>query len=1238
MDYSNPSISINILQWNCQSVRPKRIELEALLSQEKIHIAILSETWLEPYSPFDITGYHIFRADRHDGFGGVAILTHKSIKAQRFDVQLRNNAIEVIFVKIHNCDYIENVISVYCPPSTNTTLSDWNEVLKLGEMRSIVAGDFNAHHTNWSTKIDTRGGQIYDSIIENDYCSLNNGTNTRVKLVNGLVQRSSPDISLISTDIALGFDWQVLNENLGSDHLAIKLRTNISANPNYKKKFNLKKANWIKYKENIESLFLNFNLPQDNQTAYDEFTNMVLIAAKESIPYIKICNNPVRAQNFKPKPYWNKEVSKAVAERRRALAIFRRNPTPDNLELLQTKIRTAQSVIRSNKCKSWRGWCDSLDGVSSSTEMWNKMRWLKGYSAPTRYVSSDVADKLLCDLAPDFVTPPPPKFHSKNQLLSSPITLQELTNNLKQSDTAPGLDDISYSMINHLPDIAKSILVCLYNRFLNTGFAPSQWKEIKIVPIPKSGADSSGSSSGMRPIALISCTCKIFHSIITRRLEWYFEKNKLFSDETIGFRRTRSCMDNLSRLVSRIQIGFSEGLVTVGCFIDINNAYNNVDISCLVLSLDKIGVGASVCNYLWQFLSGRSLFIELDNNKIIRTTGTGIAQGDPLSPFLFNAATLSICKELSGLLFVSQYADDFVLYATHKDISEAVSIVQRALDMFNDMIDDIGLSVSHRKTKMCIFSRGQRKRLSADDTALRVKEFKIEIVDSVKYLGMWFDRGLKWGKHINYTYEKTCKFLNIFKVLAGSKWGIHPKHLRRLYIAIIRSRLDYGSFLYDTSVKSHLYKLDKVQNQAMRVIGGFIRTSPVHVMESELCLPPLSIRRRFLAIKFWFKSISLNKNSILEIIDELNCLCEWRYWSRKRLPLLVDTYRKYKYNKLQSFDNLPMYNLEYWVTYYDLSKNIIVSIDGFEKAKRQVSALELSNTCCEYLNRHYNSYYKLYTDGSKNKMGCGAAFYDSNMITSVKFSISGDISIMHAELIAISEALQYAITLQSTLIVIFTDSKSALLHLARIPSNSRGCPIAYTILETMNKLRHLDKNVLLQWIPSHIGIRGNEEADLAAKQAISEGISYECKPLQNEALNLSKVDCRRLWHEYFNERSRYKGIWYKTIQCQPPLYPWFDDHHGNRVTIVTLLRLRCGHIPSNKFKYLMGISDTPDCPECNKVDDVQHVLMECVRNEALRRELRLSGGNAVGRCNSLLADPLSECAKCLVKLCHEIII
>lgn len=117
----------------------------------------------------------------------------------------------------------------------------------------------------------------------------------------------------------------------------------------------------------------------------------------------------------------------------------------------------------------------------------------------------------------------------------------------------------------------------------------------------------------------------------------------------------------------------------------------------------------------------------------------------------------------------------------------------------------------------------------------------------------------------------------------------------------------------------------------------------------------------------------------------------------------------------------------------------------------------------------------------------------------------------------ISESLSYVLTCAGSQFVILSDSKSALLHLARLTSTIRGYPIAYTILESICEIQNANKTIVIQWIPSHIGIMGNEEA----KQAVCDGDPYPCIPLHNEILSNFKEICKQNWQEYFDERSRF---------------------------------------------------------------------------------------------------------------------
>lgn len=82
----------------------------------------------------------------------------------------------------------------------------------------------------------------------------------------------------------------------------------------------------------------------------------------------------------------------------------------------------------------------------------------------------------------------------------------------------------------------------------------------------------------------------------------------------------------------------------------------------LVIVLRNFGVGPKFCKYLWSFLIIRNLVVQLSNNNFSgRQSNKGLAQGDPLSPLVFNIVTMNLTK-LDEDVQILQYADDFVLY------------------------------------------------------------------------------------------------------------------------------------------------------------------------------------------------------------------------------------------------------------------------------------------------------------------------------------------------------------------------------------------------------------------------------------------------------------------------------------------------------------------------------------------------------------------------------------------------
>ena len=95
-------MSLNILFWNCQGIRPKRKELELYIKENEIDIIALNETFLNKKLTFKIPSYDTVRNDRSTGQkGGVAFLVkhglviNKEYRNSDFSIITENEALAI---------------------------------------------------------------------------------------------------------------------------------------------------------------------------------------------------------------------------------------------------------------------------------------------------------------------------------------------------------------------------------------------------------------------------------------------------------------------------------------------------------------------------------------------------------------------------------------------------------------------------------------------------------------------------------------------------------------------------------------------------------------------------------------------------------------------------------------------------------------------------------------------------------------------------------------------------------------------------------------------------------------------------------------------------------------------------------------------------------------------------------------------------------------------------------------
>jgi ribonuclease HI len=104
-----------------------------------------------------------------------------------------------------------------------------------------------------------------------------------------------------------------------------------------------------------------------------------------------------------------------------------------------------------------------------------------------------------------------------------------------------------------------------------------------------------------------------------------------------------------------------------------------------------------------------------------------------------------------------------------------------------------------------------------------------------------------------------------------------------------------------------------------------------------------------------------------------------------------------------------------------------------------------------------------------------------------KCRLADNASIFTVELKGIELALSEIETTQGEDFVIFSDSMSSLQALE---GDDWLNPMVFKVKEKLNSLQtNLDKHVTFVWIPSHVGIGGNEKTDVAAKAALDLPVS-----------------------------------------------------------------------------------------------------------------------------------------------------
>merc|ERR1711955_138180 len=166
---------------------------------------------------------------------------------------------------------------------------------------------------------------------------------------------------------------------------------------------------------------------------------------------------------------------------------------------------------------------------------------------------------------------------------------------------------------------------------------------------------------------------------------------------------------------------------------------------------------------------------------------------------------------------------------------------------------------------------------------------------------------------------------------------------------------------------------------------------------------------------------------------------------------------------------------------------------------------------------HYKDHTCIYgSDGSKKDERSAAAAVCPGITFTNR--LPGGSSIFSAETRAIQLALSYINLTFHDKFIILTDSLSVL---QTMKNKDWSNPVISQTLIQLNSLTNKNKRIIFFWIPSHIGIKGNDRADKAANLALTNHITNMNIPLSDFKPTIRDYT-NNCWQEIWNNEENNK--------------------------------------------------------------------------------------------------------------------
>lgn len=737
--------------------------------------------------------------------------------------------------------------------------------------------------------------------------------------------------------------------------------------------------------------------------------------------------------------------------------------------------------------------------------------------------------------------------YTNTSTLDEPFTLQELEFALSRctATSTPGPDKIPYTFIKHLSPDALVKVLRVFNDIWQTSDLPAMWKMSLVKPHLKPSRPKHQVES-YRLISLPSCPGKLFERLAYNRLNWLTEHINVTPFQ-FAFRQHLSAEHCLQHVAHEAQYAKHQRQHLLMLNLDIKGAYPSTPHSLVLHHLEKslkIARNSRVFTYIRSFLTDNKIQVScngyLSEQHIV--SGTGLPQGSILSPLLFKIALIGIEKAVESTwgnkAHIVVYADDLILLVRHENLEVAKRRLETMANQVIQWLDDRRFCIAADKLAFMHLMRPPNRRRrrktqldnsdsddddddeNAEDTiTITVNSMVLEAKYAHRLLGMVLNEQMSFKEHVSAIKSSVGTWVNLMRCLANRTFQAPPHIQLNLYRNAIRPRIEYGSVAYSAANKDQHQHLDTLQNNCIRIAVGAFKSTPIEHLQRQAGVVPLQVRRDVKVIKMLGKQMAMGSNHPTYALHQAQSI------SLESLRKQLTTIEPHV--ALRALKQLEHWQASNYLTLWSLCP-IPVNLDmRMGLKKRDVLPIEYVTQFNQLRHTKFSEHHFIYTDGSRiirtptptdpsastsSSSSATYAVYDDTLKKKVEAIrlLNDNFSSFSAELIAILQALKYIddpLAFSTTAsastptprhrnstikhFCIATDCLSACQVLSDptklLKSDATHRELLTAIFDVHHRLAaEKGFSVTVCWIPSHVGIRGNEMADQMALEAHDE--------------------------------------------------------------------------------------------------------------------------------------------------------